>query len=157
MIHSRAVWLFALLGCFVLGAVQVWKQSALRLPPFRDVDASLRDIAVQHLGSGRALDELRAVVESLPKDRAVIVVGPGLEWGSTEIYLLTSYVGWPRPVWFVAVGPDGKPAPHLGAFPPPGTPISAMAFFDVKPPIESGGGIHRIGTRLVFVPEELAP
>lgn len=157
MIRPQAAWLIAFIGCLALGAVQVCKQAAFRFPRVDDADASLRDIAAQHLGSDRALDELRAAIETLPQHHAIVVVGPAQEWGSTEIYLLTSCLAWPRSVWFVALGPDGKPAPSLGHQPPRGTPISALAFYSVTPPTDPGTPIHRIGSKFFIVPQDTAP
>ncbi len=126
-------------------------------PPVSDRDASLREIASRHLGSPHALDDLRRLIEPLPKDRALIVFGPGQDWGGTEVYLLASCLAWPRPVWFVAFGRNGKIAPELSLPPPPGIAPAALAFFEVPPPPEAGNAMERVGSKFCFIRQEPAP
>jgi hypothetical protein len=150
MLRSRHLWIVLFSACFVLGLAGVWRALVWRVPRFNDREASLREMATQHLGIPDGLEQIRALLTPLPKDAAVIFFGSTQEWESTEMFLLTSDLAWPRPVWFVAINSKGaKPA-----VPPPAAvaaSASALAFFDVQPPFALTAKARRVGSRFSFI------
>jgi hypothetical protein len=150
MLGDRRLWAVALIICACVGLIADSRLVTPGAPVFDDPDATLRELAVQHLGSREGLEQLRGVLRSLPENGRVIFIGSSADWGSTETYLLTSYLAWPHRVWFVHTdGPLSVPAA-------PAPPESANAhntlfFFDAALPPALAAKAAKIGPKLTIV------
>lgn len=150
MLGSRRFWAIALIILASLGLFAVSQQFVLSAPRVNDPDASLRAIAVQHLGAPDALEQLRAALKTVPQGHDVIIFGPSTDWGGTEVYMLTSYLHWPNKVWFVQTGGA------MNTPPPPAVPESAkensiLFFYGIDPPPELAGNAKRIGKKMAMI------
>jgi hypothetical protein len=150
MLGDRRLWVIALIICTCFGLIADSRLVTAKAPVFDDREASLREIAAQHLGSKEGLDQLREVLSSLPPNGRVIFFGSSADWGSTETYLLTSYLAWPHGVWFIH---KGGPLQVPAAPAPPESPDmqNTLFFFGVTPPPPFVAKATMIGPRLSIV------
>jgi hypothetical protein len=148
------MWATVLTLCTCVGLAASSRLVLVKKPVFDDPEVSLREIAAQHLGERDGLEQLRSVLKTLPPDGRVIFFGSAADWGATEIYLLTSYLHWPRRVWFVHTGGSlTAPAPP---HPPRITdPNNSLFFFESEIPPMLTGKVVRIGPKLsiIAIPE----
>ena len=147
MLGDRRLWATALIICACVGLFATIRHFKLERPVFDDPDASLRQVAGQHLGKGEELNQLRAVLKSLPRGGHVVVFGSSTDWGSSEVYLLTSYLHWPHSVWFVNTGDPAK-VPALPHPPEAARENSVLFFYGLEPPPSLAGNVTRIGPKL---------
>jgi hypothetical protein len=77
-----------------------------------------------------------------------VVFGPSTDWGSSEVYLLTSYLHWPHGVWFVNTGEPLR-APALPIPPAAARENSVLFFYGFEPPPSLAGNVIRIGPKFV--------
>jgi hypothetical protein len=157
MLGDRRFWATALTLCTCVGLIASSRLVLVKPPVFDDPESSLREIASQHLGERDGLEQLRGALKTLPPDGRVIFLGSAADWGATEIYLLTSYLHWPRQVWFVHTGGSlSVPAPP----PPPKITDSnnSLFFFQSEIPPLLTGQIVKIGPKLSIVAKpEVSP
>ena len=149
MLGDRRLWAIALILLACVGLNAGSRQFVMRAPSIADPDASLRAIATQYLGEGDRLEQLQATLKTLPEGKGIIFFGSSADWGSTEIYLLTSYLHWPDPVWFVHTGGPLK-APAPPAPPESAKASSALFFHGIEPFPGLEGSIRKIGPKLAI-------
>jgi hypothetical protein len=150
MLGNRRLWAIALIILAGVGLLAGSRQFVLFAPRVSDPDVSLRAVATQHLEVPDALEQLRTVLKTLPHANDVIIFGSSTDWGSAEIYMLTSYLHWPHKVWFVQTGgPSNAPAPP--AAPESAKINSALFFYAIEPPPDFTEKAKKIGSKLTIV------
>ena len=150
MLGDRRIWEIALALCIWTGLIGSFRLVLIKPPRLDDPDASLREIAAQHLGQQDGLEQVSDALKKLPEGGSIIFFGSATDPGSAEIYLLASYLHWPHRVWFVHTGgPLAAPAPP----PPPklaGAHVS-LFFYDVEPPPFVAAKIQSIRPKLRII------
>lgn len=99
-----------------------------------------------HLSVDDGTKALRSELSALPLNEDILVVGAQADWTLCDVYMMTSYLAWPRRVWLLNLNPINANAPF--DFPPPGAiEPSMMLFYDTTPP--PAPNQRKIGDRLV--------
>lgn len=148
--HPRATLLLAVLAA-IFGGVGIYRQTTKLPPAIPDLDSALREVGREHLAIADAPERLRQWLEPLPGDCSVLLFAPGSDWRVNEIYLLASYLAWPRKVWLKVAEENGQSG--MQQLPPaPGAPaMRAVLFYQAGPPADIPGQVTVFGPRLVGV------
>lgn len=102
---------------------------------------------MQRLRIPDALEQLRAALETVPKDEAIVFISHAHTVSTAEGYQLLSDLAWPRQVWFSGNLPPPKDA-KPGAF----------VFFEIAPPPNVAGKGRAVGPALhLILSSELRP
>ncbi len=146
-----SIWILVLAAFVAAGIRGIVPHIEWRAPLVREPDATTDEMSLSLLQLGDGTRLLDVALDGIPRDRALMVIGPGDNWHFPEIHYLLSYIAWPRPVW--ALGQmNGDKVSDYNDLPRSRVDVAAMLFYLVPPPPELVARAHNLGPNLVLVP-----